>query len=229
MMRCIRYLLLLFVSLLIFGFATPNHYPVNRDGLLLWVSYRNSGSVAALGTCREYSGNANHGTCVGDAYVNNQGAVFDGSGDRISTSNAVNITNDATTVFWAYRERNTSYPECVIMSNSFGGYAVYFKYKNMAIGKRGSTETSSSGDLYSDLQTWMQIAVTKSGSTVKFYRDGELLQSAGLSSTFTANTMSIGANPAGEAFQGKIDDLQVYSRVLSAGEIKQLYLKNKRN
>lgn len=77
------------------------------------------------------------------------------------------------------------------------------------------------------IATWYHAVMTYDGSTVCLYIDGELTGS----DTYTAGscedggTLRIGAGSGGTGhyFEGTIDDVRIYSKALSAGEVLQLY------
>jgi hypothetical protein len=62
------------------------------------------------------------------------------------------------------------------------------------------------------------------GSTLKIYRNGELGNSSAVtgSITHTTNPLKIGTYGS-TSFDGKVDDMRVYNRALSAQEVQQLY------
>lgn len=63
------------------------------------------------------------------------------------------------------------------------------------------------------------------GSTLKIYRNGSLLRSGSVtgSITHTTNQLYIGSYDGGTRFTGKVDDVRIYNRALSAQEVQQLY------
>ena len=70
---------------------------------------------------------------------------------------------------------------------------------------------------------WQHVAAEYDGSTARIYIDGTLAAS----STFTgnvgdSNTWRIGAygSPAGSFFDGRIDDVRIYNRALSASQVQ---------
>ncbi len=72
---------------------------------------------------------------------------------------------------------------------------------------------------------WAHVAVTKTGSTLIFYFNGQQVGTASISYVSNANSyLSIGCrqygpNTQNELFNGKIDELRIYKRALSAYEI----------
>jgi len=78
------------------------------------------------------------------------------------------------------------------------------------------------------LNQWHLVAVTNNGANTVFYLDGNMSQS--ISNPYTAgssnNTTYVGL--AGwYVFNGKIDDLRMYNRVLTATEIQNIYTATK--
>lgn len=79
-------------------------------------------------------------------------------------------------------------------------------------------------------RTWTHVASTYDGATLRIYINGVLDRSAVVSGTTCANTdpLAIGAKikpSAGIAeayFDGRIDDVRIYRRALSAAEIKRI-------
>lgn len=81
-------------------------------------------------------------------------------------------------------------------------------------------------------QTWFHIAGTYDGTTGHLYVDGQEVASQAMTGRFVAETVPLilGANGNGvgdanvtERFPGKIDEIMLYRRALSAAEIAQLH------
>jgi|GEM_PF-6474414 len=78
-----------------------------------------------------------------------------------------------------------------------------------------------------DGNTWMHIAATYDGTTLKVYINGALDNSKAATTTIAANTtnLGIGAEPATTPinfFKGSIDDARIYNRALTLEEIQEL-------
>jgi hypothetical protein len=72
---------------------------------------------------------------------------------------------------------------------------------------------------------WHHLAATKSGSAVVFYLDGTSYPAAAYAAAFTFDTgAAVGArgDTLHNSFLGKLDEIAVYSRVLSDPEIEEL-------
>ena len=74
------------------------------------------------------------------------------------------------------------------------------------------------------LNAWTHLATTFDGAVVRLYVNGALAASTSVSGSMAASTgvLRIGGNSIwGEWFAGLIDEVRVYNRALSAGEIQQ--------
>lgn len=77
------------------------------------------------------------------------------------------------------------------------------------------------------LNTWVHAVWTHTGSVLTLYVNGKLIGSTALGSLVTTHTVNIGVAiiPPGSLSQyfGRIDDVRMYNRALSADEANQLY------
>lgn len=90
----------------------------------------------------------------------------------------------------------------------------------------GNDFSNNSGVFYDE---WSHVAVTKSGTLVTTYVNGVEVSSGNVSAgqNITSITASIGSTANNdEFFNGKIDDVRIYDRPLSAAEIAALYSGN---
>ncbi len=99
---------------------------------------------------------------------------------------------------------------------SSGGFGVAF----------GNWYTSAGATYSTPLETWFNIAATWDGQTARFYVNGAFIGEDDITATVNADGRSlvIGADYPGayESFWGKIDDVRIYNRALSDGEIAEL-------
>ena len=81
-----------------------------------------------------------------------------------------------------------------------------------------------------DLNTWQHIVTVHSGTNVIFYKNGSAIGNSTTSINLgTNNSAVIGNNSSGtRAFDGKIADVKVYSSALSASEIKNIYMSQRK-
>lgn len=77
-----------------------------------------------------------------------------------------------------------------------------------------------------DLNTWTHIAaIVDSSGNSKLYANGVLVQSvSGYTFGSASGSLNIGSTwPGGELFQGSLDEVRIYSKTLTAMEIKNIY------
>lgn len=80
------------------------------------------------------------------------------------------------------------------------------------------------------LNTWQHVAVTFSGTACTFYKDGQIVGTVtGLTAPVSGTQNAIVGNNSGNVnyFDGKIDNLSVYSKALTAKDVLQTYLSTK--
>ncbi|MFA5098835.1 MAG: LamG-like jellyroll fold domain-containing protein [Candidatus Paceibacterota bacterium] len=200
----------------------------------------------ASGTLYDSSGHGNNGTQSGGVTYEAQGKVgnalsFDGNNDYVDCGNAnslKNITNKITIAYWVYIN---SYPAGNYTSVVEKGYAPIAGRSWMS----GMTSTGSGyffirkGDdstySYPDdlgwtiipLGTWMHMVHIFDGSRTygATYRNGNLdheRTNLGFSNIYISNyNVTVGKDSY--YFNGKIDDVRIYNRALSAVEIQAIY------
>lgn len=99
-----------------------------------------------------------------------------------------------------------------------------------ASGARSDASTVVTSDALSwERDTWYHVTVTRSGGVVRFFRDGEQVGSATIGGTPTATAAApaaIGASPYDATIfnplKGGIDEAQIFTRALDAGEVKAI-------
>ncbi|MBI4136713.1 DUF2341 domain-containing protein [Candidatus Roizmanbacteria bacterium] len=201
----------------------------------------NSCTGGANDSC-DSSGNGNDGAWNGDAtntaakFAN--GVTFDGTGDYISINdNSIYETSGQKTVsFWAY-PANTNVGKMAISKyqddTTEDGWRVLFASDGTIIPLiKNSAGTGFSPPVTSySANTWVQVVVTwDTTGEFKFYTDGVYRGNTTLSGTFSGNTRGVsigrGLDSGGSTnspFNGEIDDVRIYNRVLSPGEVQALY------
>jgi hypothetical protein len=74
------------------------------------------------------------------------------------------------------------------------------------------------------LNTWTHLSATYDGSTIRLYRNGALVSSLSYAGSIQTSTgpLDIGANMVwtDEVFNGRIDEVRVYNRALTASQIQ---------
>lgn len=140
--------------------------------------------------------------------------ILDGSGDWISSSSSdLAFSSDFTVEMWVYPtgslndldwydSRGSSYGTGIAWTVESGIMRVYGA-PGKIIDEGGTSLTAN---------VWQHIALCRSGSTVRLFRNGTQLGSSGTDSTsYPANAgTSIGANPSGAAsLAGYIDEVRI--------------------
>jgi len=186
-----------------------------------------------LGTAYDLSGNGNNGTLAGAIWTGT--GKFGGALQFSGTNSMVNIpsspTLNFTTGFTLEAWVNPVSPgnwSAVIFKERTGGmnYSLYSNNgTNRPLGQvwLNNAEQDAPGAAPVPLNTWTHLASTFDGSTLRLYVNGALAGSKAISGSVaaTTNPLRIGGNTIwGEFFTGQIDEVRLYNRALSAGEIQ---------
>jgi methionine-rich copper-binding protein CopC len=168
------------------------------------------------------------------SFVNNRALEFDGDGDHVTIpdSPSLDLTGDMTIAVWLYLNIQGSHNSILDKLNygSNDGYSL--KAENTGSVSEGLTMCVGNQCVFSNdnvltSETWQQVVVTfdTSADTVTFYVNGTTAGTATVTNDLNTNTKNvfIGAEGAVSGyFDGILDDLRVYDRVLSVGEISSL-------
>lgn len=201
---------------------TPSNFLTS--GLVGYWSFDGSKINWASNTVTDSSGNGNTGTMISMSTTTSpaQGKVgqalsFDGVNDRITFS-GITMGTTHTVSMWIYP---------IPTSDTYG--TLFSQGSNIGIWYRGST--SKITYIYSAINhvnnttltenQWHHVVIVSDGGSVTFYLDGQSDGTSSSATGYTANTM--GDNSISETFKGKIDDVRIYNRALSATEVGQLY------
>jgi len=171
----------------------------------------------------------NDGTLNGDATFSLSGKVgqafsLDGSGDFIDAGNSANLqlTTGTIDAWIKTSDAGSAFRGIVTKGNAYGMFLVN---NDFAIFDWGAFATRSTGINLADGQ-FHHVAVTfqsgVAGGTV-LYIDGV----AKLTTTMTVDNQNtsfqIGSNSASQEFDGIIDEVEVFDRVLSQSEIQAIF------
>jgi hypothetical protein len=141
---------------------------------------------------------------------------------------------------WVFAERILSERQCLfsvasfnwlvgpIIANTRSGLALAPGVSNLFIVYTGEGNDFATPNPVLEINEWHHVALTKSARTIQVFLDGEWVAGG-----FTQPGQNVprrgdlylgrNGNTPGEQFYGRVDELRVYSRALSAAEIRQLY------
>ena len=200
------------------------------DGLVVHFDAGNIRSYAGSGnTIYDLSGSGNTSALTnGPTYLSsNLGAfVLDGSNDYILVNSQANILSKTayTKIAFIYISNFSTVNN--IISGGFSGQHAFWMFgtDKLNAGHNGAWNTVVGATSLS-LNTWYFAAVTYSDSTGwKLYLNGREDGTSASTTTFTGNQeIVIGAYSSSNNFTGRISNIQVYNRALTATEIFQNY------
>jgi hypothetical protein len=207
--------------------------------LQLWWTYDE-----ASGSVLDASGNARHGTpfngvALGAAGKLGRAASFDGVNDYVKTT-AWAYGASVSVAAWIKFSSQPNFGVIAstgIGSGSVGGWTLYTK----PTGSGGTwafqpqaADGTDAGELVGPtlntfLGQWVHLAATFDGNNIALYLNGAAAgtrTNAKAGAASTLDFMSGANNPGspGNLYSGLIDDLRVYSDVLTAAQITALYL-----
>ncbi len=184
-------------------------------------------------TAYDRSGSGNNGTITAATKTIGklgQALGFDGSSSNVNLNNPVSLQLSQGTVSAWIKTSNagTSYRGIVGKNSAYGMYLmgnIFGVYDN------GAALFRSTGVNLAD-NKWHHVSFSfDSGVTngTLLYIDGALSLTTTLTNTNQTGTARVGMGQggAGQTFTGSIDEARIYNRILSANEIKQLYLMGK--
>ena len=70
---------------------------------------------------------------------------------------------------------------------------------------------------------WRFYAVTTTTTTTSLYVDGNLVSSVLVNATGDTGSIYFGSNEGGSFITGRVDDMRMYSQILSSSEISNIY------
>lgn len=190
------------------------------------------------------SSNGNTATAAGNAAwvfdgTRNSGAFsFDGANDFLQAANSVSLalTGNMTIAAWINVGPtiggNSNWRGIVSMgaasSGVPGSYQFWFNQGNLipAFGRgNGVAQSFAFGSVVPTENVWEHWAVTMSGNTVSFYRDGVLTQTGTVSTSIAdaGGPLYIGNRQDLQLdFLGRMDDVAIFDGALSVGQINAI-------
>src|SRR3989344_736955 len=209
------------------GIKTASQTSKITSGLLAYYTFDGADVYENGAVVADKSGNGNNGAVTG-ARVGpgkiGQALHFDGINDLVNTGSDFIGTSALTISVWVYREnaagtqRIVSNNRTILSTNTAG---------RILFSSDGAT-TISSGNNCADAGKWTHVVVTRTSSGVaNFYcssaQYGTADQASGTPTAGTENVFLGNRGSGAEPWDGPLDEIRIYNRVLSAAEIKELY------
>jgi len=214
------------------------------EGLLAWYPFS--------GNSNDASGNGNHATIIGASLTadrfgsGNLAYKFSTINDGIYVPNTTITPQDFSVSLWFKVLTPWNYTTLNLFSISpnnnteEGGFSIRIDQNDAIYGSSmykftiainrgdvGPTSARSRNFVFSELNLWQNIVLTKNGSEIKVFLNNTLLISANISVAIDytnaylqiGNKRNINNNPLGERI---LDEIRVYNRILTAQEIEYL-------
>ena len=179
------------------------------------------------------SSQGNHGTRSGNSRITQgrfgKALSFDGLNDWVTVNDAasLDLTTGMTVEAWVYPTESMTGWRTLLTKESPPDRASYYLHAN------SDTDQPATGlfiDDYQDVRggpwllpdTWVHLAGTYDGTTQRLYVNGTEVANRAQSRPIevSGGVLRIGGNSIlGEIFKGRIDEIRVYNRALSAAEI----------
>ncbi len=207
-------------------FADSTNCVMAPAGLVSW--------WRAEGNTQDATG-ANPGALAGNTTVGTgrvgQAFVFDGNNDAVNLGNPTNLhLQNFTLEAWVKRASATVTSQSSptfgnLFAHGWGGYALGIESNGrLYLGRVGLSSVGIDSAVTDT--NWHHLAVTKQGSSVVFFVDGSAYSAPAYDTVFTfASSFAIGAqgDDLAASFYGAIDEMSVYDRALTAGELQAIY------
>lgn len=188
------------------------------------------------GNTNDASGNNNNGIATGGSFSTdkngstNKAYSFNGS-DYIRVPNSISLSgigNGFSMSAWVYNEQPESY---IVCKATYNGPDMQFRIYTDRGGIHFANyhKAADFNVTINPVNSWKHIAITCDGVSAKCYINGNLVNTTTLhTDPAVANNgtdMYIGADTHNvtELFTGKLDEIRIYCRELSAGEVQQIY------
>ena len=209
--------------------TVANSAPPPATGLVAaWGFNEGSGTTAADGSGAGHTGTLTSTTWTATGKYG--GALsFNGGSSWVTVPDAddLDLSGAMTLEAWVNPATLGSIWRSVVVKEA-PGYFRYALYANTDTGGPSGhvfvgADLSARGSTRLPTGTWTHVAAVYDGTRVRLYVNGVETANASATGTMTASTgvLRIGGNAIwNEWFSGQIDEVRVYSRALSAGEIQ---------
>lgn len=160
---------------------------------------------------------------------------FDGVNDLVTVPSAadLNITGDLTIEFWMNKESEASDWQRLVGKGTTN-VRTYGVWEEAGAGKRllfqqyngsGGAVVNFYSSKTIDTNQWYHVVATVQGNTAKIYVDGVLDTQATRSGTVGTDSdpLTLGKGPMHTYFPGRLDEVAIYGKALTAGQVKYHY------
>ncbi len=213
--------------------SAPSKLKANSDGLVgYWkmdegvgatiLDNSGTGNTGVFGTGSSAPGWTNGKFGVGTSFDSNDYITV----SHNTTLNPTNLTFSA----WVYLSSLSNYQMIFSKFNgSTGGYDFRLNASKqpeiVLVGLSSPSLGLVTGNTAVGTTTWTHIAATYDGSRIKLFINGILDKEVATSGSLSTSTTSllIGKRIDGYHFIGKLDEVRIYNRALSASEVSDLY------
>jgi concanavalin A-like lectin/glucanase superfamily protein/chitobiase/beta-hexosaminidase-like protein/parallel beta helix pectate lyase-like protein/uncharacterized protein DUF6298/collagenase-like protein with putative collagen-binding domain/uncharacterized protein DUF1565 len=223
-----------FILVIVQTIAPPTIPPIDgvSPGLVAhWKFDEGMGTSAS-----DASGNGNTATLVnGPSWSTGtvgKALYFDGVDDNlvVATSSSLNLSGSFTLSAWVNpASMSTDFRSILVKNYTYYLYASVAGYCGSGNPLGGFSGGSDHNTVCQasplPVNTWTYLALTYDGATLTLYRNGAAVAGAAVSGapSSTTETLQIGASQYGEYFQGRIDEVRIYNKALTATEIQASY------
>lgn len=209
---------------------TVSQANANAGGLVAAYNFQEGSGT----TVQDASGQGNHGALSNVSWTTGgqfgKALSFSGSNSYVTVAdkNSLDLTNGMTLEAWVYPTATMSGWRSVLLKEQTGGLA-YGLYANSDTNKPVASINISGNDKnlpgVSALtaNAWTHLAATYDGATERLFVNGVQVAKQAQTGNIPVSTgaLRIGGNSIwGEYFKGRIDEVRIYNRALSATEIQ---------
>ena len=208
------------------------------NGLILNLDAGNASSYPGTGiTWTDLSGQNNNGTLVnGPTFGTASGGqiTFDGVNDYVSIPD-INVTNQISIEAWVYANSVGAYNAIASQwraeTNSVSSWTLETVGSDIRLYITDGTTISFASTTF-QTGTWTHIIGTYDTSTIKIYKNNVLGSTTGTIATINNSNLNInigalyssaGVQGGGGIWNGRISNIKIYNKALSASEVLQNY------
>ncbi|WP_035614129.1 LamG-like jellyroll fold domain-containing protein [Haloferula sp. BvORR071] len=170
----------------------------------------------------------NHGTLTNGATfaAGKSGNAFSLDGvDDVVTVPAINAGTRFSVEFWLFPTRSVGYEHLVSNNGGSANYGdLYFRDNHIEYWQGGVQRLGSATSTI-PLLSWSHVAMTFEGGMDRLYINGELAAASAIHAETFNNPLAFGYtnSPSNNRFKGRIDEISLYNRALSQGEISAVF------